>query len=72
MAAIAVVKYSQKDVRLSKQSTYEKADSFKKVYTMRSGIEALNSRLDKLTVFKKLRRRCLKSKNSTNCQGYCS
>jgi hypothetical protein len=60
---IAILKFSQKDMRISKRRAFEQTESFKKQYVMRSRIEASNSRLDRRTGFKKLRYRGLTKVN---------
>jgi hypothetical protein len=49
--------YSPKDLRLSMRRAFEQTPKFKKTYAMRSGIEATNSELDRLTHAKHLRYR---------------
>jgi hypothetical protein len=53
----AELKYSAKDVRLSARRRFEETKAFKKMYRMRSGIEATNSMLDRVTGLKHLRYR---------------
>jgi hypothetical protein len=52
----AELKFSPKDMRLSKRRMVENTDEFKR-YSMRSGIEATNSRLARETGLKRLRYR---------------
>jgi hypothetical protein len=56
----AKLNYSSKDLRLSQRRAYEQTRDFKKKYSMRAGIEATNSELDRLTHAKKLRYRGLR------------
>jgi hypothetical protein len=60
---ISILKFSQKNMRLSKRRAFEQTESFKKQYAMRFGIEVSNSRLDRRTGFKKLRYRGLTKAN---------
>ena len=53
----AELRYSAKDVRLSKRRKFEGTSAFKTMYRMRSGIEATNSMLDRVTGLKHLRYR---------------
>jgi hypothetical protein len=53
----AQVSYCQKELRLSLRRARERTEEFKKLYAMRSGIEATNSRLACETRLKKLRYR---------------
>jgi hypothetical protein len=53
----AEIKYSRKNMRLSKRRAKEQTAGFKMLYAMRSGIEATNSCLDRLTGLKHSRYR---------------
>jgi IS5 family transposase len=53
----AELRYTPKDMRLSKRRSLEQTDRFKKQYGMRAGIEATNSCLDRVTGFKHSRYR---------------
>jgi hypothetical protein len=55
----AELKYTQAQLRLSKRRQEMKTDAFKNKYCWRSGIEATNSQLDRLTGLKHLRVRGL-------------
>jgi hypothetical protein len=56
----AKLKYTPKDLRLSRRRANEHTEGFRKKYSMRSGIEASNSELDRLTGAKHLRYRGIK------------
>jgi hypothetical protein len=58
--SVATLKYSKKQMRLSKRRAYEKTEEYKRRYRMRSGIEATNSTLARVFGIKRLRVRGLK------------
>jgi hypothetical protein len=53
----AELRFTAKDLRLSKRRAWEQTDEYKDLYSMRSGIEATNSCADRLTRIKNLRYR---------------
>jgi hypothetical protein len=57
----ARVTYNPKKLRLSRRRAYEQTQEFKKRYSMRSGIEATNSHLDRVSRAKRPRYRGLKA-----------
>ena len=56
----AQLSYTPKDLRLSKRRAKERTEEFKNIYSLRSGIEATNSRLARETSLKRLRYRGLR------------